>query len=44
MTEIQKKTYVAPSMKVYKIESIELLAGSEIGGGDEGLGEGGSED
>ena len=38
MTEIKKKNYVSPSMEVYEVKSMQLLAGStEIGGVDEGL-------
>ena len=38
MTEIKKKNYVSPSMEVYEVKSMQLLAGSN------GLGEGGGED
>ena len=42
MTEIKKKNYVSPSMEVYEVKSMQLLAGSpsqETGGIDEGGGE-----
>ena len=47
MTEIKKKNYVSPSMEVYEVKSMQLLAASpsqEIGGVDEGLGDSGCED
>ena len=28
MTEIKKKNYVSPSMEVYEVKSMQLLAGS----------------
>ena len=28
MTEIKKKNYVSPSMEVYEVQSMQLLAGS----------------
>ena len=39
MTEIKKKNYVSPSMEVYEVKSMQLLAGS-----NGGVSEGGSED
>ena len=29
MTEIKKKNYVSPSMEVYEVKSMQLLAGSD---------------
>ena len=43
MTEIKKKNYVSPSMEVYEVKSMQLLAGSN-GESNEGVGDGGSED
>ena len=43
MTEIKKKNYVSPSMEVYEVKSMQLLAGSPsqgIGGGDGGIDDG----
>ena len=31
MTEIKKKNYVSPSMEVYEVKSMQLLAGSNNG-------------
>ena len=39
-TEIKKKNYVSPSMEVYEVKSMQLLATSD----DVDLGEGGCQD
>ena len=43
MTEIKKKNYVSPSMEVYEVKSMQLLAVS-TGESSGGLGDGGCED
>ena len=36
MTEIKKKNYVSPSMEVYEVKSMQLLATSDVELGDGG--------
>ena len=43
MTEIKKKNYVSPSMEVYEVKSMQLLAESN-GESNVGVGDGGCED
>ena len=44
MTEIKKKNYVSPSMEVYEVKSMQLLAGSNGSNDSNDIVIGGEED